>query len=621
MRQRSRSLVLQRTGRIADAVLACVVMLIIAMMIMPLPTWALDQLIALNLGLSLLLLITALYLPQGLALTSMPSVLLIGTLYRLALNVSSTRLILLQADAGRVIRAFGDFLVRGDYIVGAVIFLIVSLIQYLVVAKGGERVAEVAARFALDAMPGKQLAIDADLRAGGLHVAAAQVRRAELERESRFYGAMDGAMKFVKGDAIASLIITSVAFVGGTAVGVWNRGLSFEAALKLYGLLAIGDGLVSQLPALITSTAAGLVVTRVAEQAAGSLGGDVASQLFERPRTLFAVAAALGLLAAVPGLPAPPFAVLALLSAGRAVLSLRAQQAAPPSAADTAPPTLLLELGPQLSAALERSRTPGLTAVFASQLSAIAAQLDVPLPTWQSAHNAQLADRAFVLNVRQAPCLRGQAENLSALTDTLESELRPLLERRARELLALETVQQRLDELSRWAPSLVQNVVPRLFTLAQLTEILRRLLDERASIHALERICEALSQCEREAANSERGLELARRALRERLCEAHVQAGVLYVHAVDPLIEDTLRDATRAIAGERVVALALELASDIVQAVRKFGASPVIVTQSDVRRSLFEVLRDEVPAVTVLAYSELPSHIAVERSELITISA
>jgi type III secretory pathway component EscV len=550
----------------------------------------------------------------------MPSVLLIGTLYRLALNVSSTRLILLQADAGRVIRAFGDFLVRGDYIVGAVIFLIVSLIQYVVVAKGGERVAEVAARFALDAMPGKQLAIDADLRAGGLRVEAAQARRAELERESRFYGAMDGAMKFVKGDAIASLIITSVAFIGGTAVGVWNRGLSFEAALKLYGLLAIGDGLVSQLPALITSTAAGLVVTRVAEQAAGSLGADVASQLFERPRTLFAVAAALGMLAIVPGLPAAPFAVLALLSAARGLLTLRAQ----PAHADPAPPTLLLELGPQLSAAANQGRAAALKSLFESQLAAIAGQLDVPVPTWRCTPNARLASQAFVLSVRQAPCLRGNAENLAELTHMLERELRPLLERRARELLALETVQHKLDELARWAPTLVQSVVPRLFTLAQLTEILRRLLDERVGLQALERIFEALSQCEREAVGSDRGLELARRALRESLCEAQVPADVLYVHALDPLIEDTLRDATRAIAGERVVALAPELAGDIVQAVRKVSAlhaqAPVLVTQAELRRSLFDILRDDLPEVTVLAYSELPNHLAIERRELITIA-
>ncbi|HTU62731.1 MAG TPA: flagellar biosynthesis protein FlhA, partial [Polyangiales bacterium] len=310
-------------GRLADGVLAGLVMLIIAMMVVPLPTWLLDQLIALNLALSLLLLITAMYVPHGMAFTSMPSVLLITTLYRLALNVSSTRLILLQADAGQVIRAFGSFMVRGDYVVGAVIFVIVSLIQYIVVAKGGERVAEVAARFTLDAMPGKQLAIDADLRAGGLRIEAAQARRAGLERESRFYGAMDGAMKFIKGDAIAGLVITAVAFVGGTAIGYWNRSLPLYAALELYGLLAIGDGLVSQLPALVTSIAAGLTVTRVAEQEPSSLGEDVISQLFDRPRALFAVAALLFMLAIVPGLPALPFAVLGLLSAGRAAYLYR----------------------------------------------------------------------------------------------------------------------------------------------------------------------------------------------------------------------------------------------------------------------------------------------------------
>jgi len=611
-------------GRLSDAVLAGLVMLIIAMMIVPLPTWLLDQLIALNLALSILLLVTAMYVPHGLAFTSMPSVLLISTLYRLALNVSSTRLILLQADAGRVIRAFGDFVVRGDYVVGAVIFLIVSLIQYLVVAKGGERVAEVAARFTLDAMPGKQLAIDADLRAGGLRVDAAQARRAQLERESRFYGAMDGAMKFIKGDAIAGLIITGIAFVGGTAIGVWNRKLGLEASFKLYGLLAIGDGLVSQLPALITSTAAGLTVTRVADRETASLSQDVIDQLFDRPRSLFAVAAVLGMLALVPGLPAAPFSLLGLAIATRGAVVLRARERARPAREDDASAALSLELGSKLMAALDRAGDAAVRSTIEAATLPLAADLGVTAPQLRLRAHAALAEDAFVLQLRQAPLLRGRAQSAGELCALLDAELRERLERRARELLGLDELQKLLDRRAQWSPSLVQNVVPRALSLTQLAEVLRRLLDERVSIAALERLLEAFAS-ERESLSIERALELARRALRDQLSAPHQHDDALRVHLLDPLIEDALRDATQTIAGERVVALAPDLAHDIVRATRaaraSHAAAPVLVTQPDVRRSLFEILKDEVPDVTVLAYTELPTQATIERRELITIAA
>ena len=608
-------------ARLADAALAALVMLIIAMMIVPLPTWLLDQLIALNLALSLLLLVTAMYVPHGLAFTAMPSVLLITTLYRLALNVSSTRLILLQADAGKVIRAFGTFVVRGDYVVGAVIFLIVSLIQYMVVAKGGERVAEVAARFTLDAMPGKQLAIDADLRAGGLRVEAAQQRRALLERESRFYGAMDGAMKFIKGDAIASLVITAIAFLGGASVGFWNRGMSLESAVKLYGLLAIGDGLVSQLPALVTSTAAGLTVTRVAEQGqVGSLGQEVISQLLDRPRALIAVSASLCMLALVPGLPSLPFTVLSLLTAARALFILRKRDRDSAEVLEDgrAPPVLLLEIGPQLMAA----GTQPLSTLLQRHAQQQAERLGVPAPKVQVTRRDTLQPQEFVLRLRQAPVLRGTARDADELARGLDDELRELWLRRARELLGLEDVQNLLDRHTAYTPTLVQNAVPRVFTLPQLAEILRRLLDEQVGVQAFERILESLARCEPQTP-IDRGLELARRAVRDELAERCVQQGVLRVHEIEPLIEDALRDATQTIAGDRVVALPPDLARDIVQAVRRartqHAAAPVLLTQADVRRSLREVLADDLPDVTVLAYPELPISIIIERREPITV--
>ena len=298
--------------RYADAALALVVVLIIGMMILPLPTGVLDVLLASNISIAVLMMLVALHIRDGLAFTSFPTVLLVTTLYRLALNVSSTRLILLQADAGSVIDAFGNFVVRGNYVVGAVVFLILTLIQFLVIAKGSERVAEVGARFTLDAMPGKQMSIDAELRSGVINQDLARHRRQNLQRESQFYGAMDGAMKFVKGDAIAGIVITVINIVGGLTIGVVMNDWSAQQSLVTYGLLTIGDGLVSQIPALLISTAAGLVVTRVASEAEDtSLGSEIAGQIFGDPRPMKIAALFLLALAIVPGLPAVPFLILA----------------------------------------------------------------------------------------------------------------------------------------------------------------------------------------------------------------------------------------------------------------------------------------------------------------------
>jgi len=300
--------------RYADVALAAFVVLMVGMMIIPLPTPLLDVLLASNVSIAVLMLLVSLYVADGLAFTAFPTILLVTTLYRLALNVSSTRLILLQADAGSVIDAFGNFVVRGNYVVGAVVFLILTLIQFVVIAKGSERVAEVGARFTLDAMPGKQMSVDAELRSGAISQDEARRRRRTLQRESEFYGSMDGAMKFVKGDAIAGIVITVINIVGGLAIGVAQRDMSAVSALETYGLLTIGDGLVSQIPALLISTAAGLIVTRVSSEDEGSsLGSEIATQIFGNPKPLMIASVFLLGLAIVPGLPALPFLVLSVV--------------------------------------------------------------------------------------------------------------------------------------------------------------------------------------------------------------------------------------------------------------------------------------------------------------------
>lgn len=304
----------------SDLVLAVAVAAVLGALIIPLPSWLLDVGLAVNLAAAVALLVAALRAKDALKVTSFPSLLLFTTLFRLALNVSSTRLALAEGHAGEVIQAFGEFVVQGDYVVGGVVFAILSLVQFLVVAKGAERVAEVSARFTLDAMPGKQMSIDADLRAGAIDQAQARKRRRDLERESQMFGAMDGAMKFVKGDVIAGLVIVAVNLLGGSLIGVLQGGMSLSEAASTFALIAIGDGLVSQIPSLCITVAAGLVVTRVAsEREEDSLGAEIGSQFFGDARTLYVVAGLCVALALMPGMPHMTFLLLAagLVGLGR----------------------------------------------------------------------------------------------------------------------------------------------------------------------------------------------------------------------------------------------------------------------------------------------------------------
>lgn len=300
----------------ADTILALFVVAIAALLLLPLPTYVLDLLIALNLGSALVLLLLALYVPSALSLLSFPTILLLTTLFRLGLDVASTRLILTQGFAGKVIDAFGNVLVRGDVVVGLVLFFIITVVHFLVVAKGSARVSEVAARFALDALPGKQMAIDADLRAGLLTPEEAKQKRDDLRKESQLYGAMDGAMKFVQGDAIAGIIIIVINIIGGVIRGVVSRGLSFSDAISTYTILTVGDGLVHQVPAILISVCAGLVVTRISSSDTSTLGTDVGVQLGAKPGVLMFAGAVLCCLGIFTPLPFMAFVSIGLILVG-----------------------------------------------------------------------------------------------------------------------------------------------------------------------------------------------------------------------------------------------------------------------------------------------------------------
>ena len=318
---------LSRLSERQDVILAVFIVCVVFMLILPLPTVLVDTLIALNISLAVILLMVAVYLASPLDFSSFPAVLLVTTLFRLALSISTTRLILLQADAGHIVETFGKFVVGGNLVVGLVIFLILAIVQFVVITKGAERVAEVSARFSLDALPGKQLSIDADMRAGAITLEEAREQRNRVQRESKLYGSMDGAMKFVKGDAIASLIVVFVNLLGGLGIGILQRGLDFGAAIHKYSILSIGDGLVAQIPALFISITAGIIVTRVTDESDhANLGRDIGRQIGAQPRALLVAAAMLVVMSFVPGFPRVIFIVLAsvlAVPAGMAFLAGR----------------------------------------------------------------------------------------------------------------------------------------------------------------------------------------------------------------------------------------------------------------------------------------------------------
>src|SRR6187399_99717 len=458
---------------VADAVLAALVIAVVGLMVVPLPTWLLDLLIASNLASSVVILLVSMYVSEALKIASFPTLLLITTLIRLSLNVSSTRLILLQADAGDVIKAFGQFVVRGNYVVGAVIFLILTIIQFVVIAKGSERVAEVGARFTLDAMPGKQMAIDAELRSGSIDGEEAKRRRRVLARESQFYGAMDGAMKFVKGDVIASFLITLINIFGGLAIGVFQKDMQLGAALKHYGLLTIGDGLVSQIPALVLATAAGVLVTRVAsEEPDTPLGEELSNQLLGQPRALRVASGFVLALGIVPGLPALPFFVIgALLFAASRARTRQLTEAA--TRIDRLPPVdagrtragqrfvpivtpWQLTISRDLESLLDDSSRgreltrAGLRSTAAAARELLFRQLGVPLPPAPIQSSDELPARHVVLSLQELPAsviaIPGDVPD-TKLAEFVLGELLVVLTPRAHDFLGLTEVQQLLDQL------------------------------------------------------------------------------------------------------------------------------------------------------------------------------
>jgi len=629
---------------VADAALAALVIAVVGLMVVPLPTPLLDLLIASNLAFSVVLLLVALYVSDALKIAAFPTVLLITTLVRLALNISATRLILLQADAGEVIRAFGTFVVRGNYVVGGVIFLILSIIQFVVIAKGSERVAEVGARFTLDAMPGKQMAIDAELRSGSIDGNEARARRHTLARESQFYGAMDGAMKFVKGDVIASTLIILVNLGAGLAIGVLQKDMDVVPALKRYGLLSIGDGLVSQIPALVIATAAGVLVTRVAsEEADTPLGTELAQQIFGQPRALRVASLFVLLLAAVPGLPSLPFVVIGLLL----FFASRARARRIEGSAETQPtgpiqrdrdaramrfvPIVVpwaLEVSSDLEPLLEDDqrggelRRPGLRSAATALREIVFRDLGVPLPPARVAVRSELPSRHVVLSLQELPARVLELESDVSdqkVAEVVVGRVLTTLRARAVDFLGISETQGLLDQLELIAPATVRQVVPKPVSVTQLADVLRRLVEERVSVRDLKGILEALALVGPSEKDPLNLAEFVRSHQKRSI--THTLAGganELRVLLLDASIEDTIRGAITRTASGSFLTLSPAAGRDVISAVRRAleplagGRTPPLLTQPDIRRFVRKLVELDFPELRVVSYAELLPEIAVK---------
>ena len=602
--------------RYGDVILAAAVIAIVGAMILPLPTWLLDGLLATNIAVAVILLLLGIYVDRPLSFSSLPSLLLITTLFRLALNVSSTRLILGQADAGSVIDAFGGFVVAGDMVVGAVVFLILTIVQFVVIAKGSERVAEVSARFALDGMPGKQMSIDADLRAGLIDGETAGRRRRNLERESQLFGAMDGAMKFVKGDAIAGILITAINILGGLAIGVLRMDMPVAEALGTYGLLTIGDGLVSQIPALLIATSAGLVVTRVTgEEADSPLSREIGRQILARPRVVAIAAGLLLFIGLVPGMPFAPFVVLALFC-GLAALALLRRRAAPAAASASRVPAAPVELALALdTAAGEMLGVRDPDGAFARELNgvteAVAADLGLPLPIPLLQVDATLGAGAYRVLLRGVAVEHGVASG-EGRVGQLAGRLAASLRRHARELIGIQEARRVLDDVRRDHPALAEAVerIPA----HVLAATFRLLVAEGVGVADRKTALEALAAApEAEQGDPAALTERVRAALVRRITAlAGGERKEVAALLLEPMVEEELRASVRSTAEGAFLALGPELGQEIVAAVRAKvaealgqGERPVLLASADVRRFVRALLEAELPDLPVITYREL----------------
>ncbi len=632
-----------------EIVVAAGVIITLLVMIFPVPALALDLLLSFNITFSLMVLLLSLYTVRPIEFFIFPSLLLVTTLFRLSLNVASTRLILLHGNegmeaAGRVIRSFGSFVVGGNYVVGGIMFLILVVINFIVIIKGSTRIAEVAARFTLDAMPGKQMSIDADLNAGYIDDNEARKRRAALSREGEFYGAMDGASKFVRGEAMAGILIMAINIIGGLIIGVAQHNMSFGDAAQTFSLLTIGEGLVGQIPALLVSASAGLIVSKAASEA--SLGDEYAKQFTLKPQAMSVAAGIIFLVGLVPGLPHVPFLVLALLAGGVAYAARNSQQKAEAAAieAKKAPvkakgpepmenlltlDLLELEAGYGLIPLVDESQDGELLERIRALRRQFATEMGVIVPPIHIRDNLQLKPGGYVILIKGVEVARGEMMvgyylalhpgdtlrqiegiptreptfNLPALwinaskkeeaqhlgytvvnqASVIATHLSEVIRTHCHELLGRQDVQKLLDRVNQSNPKVVEELTPTLLSVGGIQKVLQNLVQERISIRDMLTILETLA----DYAPYTKDPDILTEYVRQRLGRALTKPlegpdNKVMVYSLDPFIEDLIKDSLQKTDYGVFLAMAPDTAQEIIKALQEAAEKATALNQQPI---------------------------------------
>jgi flagellar biosynthesis protein FlhA len=651
--------------------------MMLVMMVLPLPPFILDLLFTFNIALAMIVLLASVYASRPLDFSVFPTVLLIATLLRLALNVASTRVVLLEGHhgtdaAGRVIQAFGEFVVGGNYTVGLVVFAILVIINFVVVTKGAGRISEVTARFTLDAMPGKQMAIDADLNAGLISQDEALQRREDVSREADFYGSMDGASKFVRGDAVAGILILFINIIGGFSVGVLQHDLSAGMAAHNYVLLTIGDGLVAQLPSLLLSTAAAIIVTRVS--GAQDMGNEVVSQLFNNPKVLFVTASLIGIMGLVPGMPNLVFLGLAgmLGALGYMQLQQKKVEVIPVEPETVEKPTetrdlnwddvlavdeIGLEVGYRLISLVDKNQGGELLARIKGVRKKLSQELGFLIHSVHIRDNLDLSPNEYRISFHDVIVGKGevypgkdlainpgqvygelegvatkdptfgldavwidssQRDDAQAMGFTvvdcgtvIATHLSQLLKNQAHELIGQDGVQQLLDKLAQTSPKLVENLVPKLLGLGEVTKVMQNLLEEGVPIRDIRTIAEALAEYGGKSQDTDTLTSQVRIALGRTIFQTvNGVEGDMAVMVLDSQLEQILQGVMQGTAGGLEPSLMESVIQQVIEAsgrIEAEGKSPVLLVASNIRLFLSRLLRGRMGNFYILGYEEIPA--------------
>ncbi len=671
--------------KITDILVAVLILFIILLIIIPLSPVLMDLLLILNITISLLILLITLYTKKTLDFSTYPTMLLIVTLFRLALNISSTRLILGNGgDAGSVIKAFGSFVVGGNLVVGFIIFLIIVCVQFIVITKGAERVSEVSARFTLDAMPGKQMAIDADLSSGIINEEQARERRLDIQREADFYGAMDGASKFVKGDAIVGIIITVINVVGGILIGVLGvsgKTMDFGQVIEVYTLATVGDGLCSQIPALLVSTATGIIVTRAATK--NSFGQDLSKQLFNQPLVFYILGAMIALISFIPGLPTLPMLILAAVMPiigytrrRKEAQKIEAEQRseAEISASEKRKPenvTSLLqvdliemEFGYGLVSLVDTSQGGDLLDRVVMIRRQCALDLGIIVPIVRLRDNIQLGTKEYVIKIKGLDVARGEVmlgrylalkpEEVDEPVDGIETveptfglpalwiaekdrekaelkgyttidvpsvistHLMEVIKRHADELLGRQQVQTIIDNLKKTQPALVDEVVPKLFSIGEVQKVLANLLRENVSIRDIGTILEIMGDYGTITRDTDVLTEYVRAKLKRAITRNFVPDGRARVITLHPDTEKVISGSIRQ--NDKGINVTMEpmqiqqFLGSLKNGIDHFlslGMAPMVITSPQIRKTIKNLSAQVYPDLVVLSYNELEPNVEI----------